>query len=355
MKIVKGKDPLGDDFPGPEAVAQERAGESGNVGVGFLREWTGIKFEGLVLDVNGAIGREGLSVAGAAGGVDTIEHVDTLANHFEKLGGGAEAHGVAWLVSREKGFGVLNGGEHFILRFSHGNSTNGVAIEVKVNQLPRGQFAEVGINASLNDAEVELAALPTGGLIRFNPILAPFSPSGGESGGLFGVFPFARIGRAFIKEHRDVRTKDGLNLHALLRAEHHAGAVEVALKLHSLFGDLADFGKRPDLEASGVGEHGTVPGGERMEASQFIDDLGPGAEPKVVSVSKNDLRLHEVKIIRVKGFHRSLGADRHKYGGFDRSVRRGETTAAGFAIGIVGKKFKHEWIDRSGVSAGRGK
>ena len=351
MEIVEGEDTLRDDLAGPEAMAEERAGEAGNVGVGIFGEGTGVELESLVFDVNGTVRGEGLSVAGTAGGMNAVEHIDTLPDHFEELGGGAQAHGVAGLVLLEERFGILDGGKHFGFGLPDRDSANGVAVQIEVDEFPGGLLAEIGIDASLDNAEVELSAVAAGGLVGFNPVLATFSPASGEAGGLLGILALAGVGRAFVEEHGDVGAKNGLDLHALLGAEHHAGAVEMALKLDALFGDFSDFGQRPNLKAAGVGEQGPVPGGEGMEAAEFFDHLGTGAKPEVVGVCENDLRLHHVKIIGMEGFDRTLGADRHEDGGFDDAVRSGETAAPCFAGGIGMEEFEHDRWDKAGVSA----
>ena len=86
MEVVKGENTLGRDFASAEAVTEEGLGKTGDVRVGVGAERGGVELEFLVFDVDGAIGSKGLSVAGAAGGVDAVEHVDALANHFEKFG-----------------------------------------------------------------------------------------------------------------------------------------------------------------------------------------------------------------------------------------------------------------------------
>ncbi len=341
VEVMEGKDPLGDDFSGSEAVAEEGTGEAGDVGVGVFGERLGVEFELLVLNVDGAIGSEGLTMTSAAGGVNAVEHVDALADHFEQLGGGAEAHGVARLVFWEKGFGILDGGEHFVFGFADGDAADGVAVEIEIDELTGGKLAEVGVGAALHDAEVELASGAAGGLVGFDPVLASFSPAGGKRGGIFGVFALAGIGRAFVEKHRDVRAEDRLDFHALLGAEHHAGAVEVALELHAFFGDLANFGKGPDLEAAGIGEHGTVPGGEGVEAAELFDDFSAGAEPEVVGVSEDDLSIHHDEVIGMEGFDGTLSADGHKDWGFDHSVWSGEATAAGLGVRVAVEEFEH--------------
>jgi hypothetical protein len=341
VEIVEGEDALRRDFSGAETVAEEGAREAGDVGVGVFGERGGVKLELLVFNVDGAVVGEGLAVAGAAGRVDAVEHVDALADHFEKLGGGAEAHGVAGLILGEERFGILNGGEHFFLGFADRDATDGVAVEIEIDEGARRFFAEIGVDAALDDAEVELAALAGGGLVRFDPIFAALSPAGGEAGGILGVFTLARIRGAFVEEHGDIGAEDGLDFHALFGAEHHAGAIEVALELHAGLGDFSDFRKGPDLEAAGVGEHGAVPSGEGVEAAEFFDDLGAGAEPEVVGIAKDDLGVDHVEVVGMEGFDRSLGADGHENGGFDHTVRGGEAAAAGFGVGVGGEEFEH--------------
>ena len=82
MEIVEGEDALRDDFSGPEAVAKEGTGESGNVRMSVGCQGQGIELEFFVFNMDRTIGGEGLSVAGTAGGVHAVEHVDPLGDHF---------------------------------------------------------------------------------------------------------------------------------------------------------------------------------------------------------------------------------------------------------------------------------
>jgi hypothetical protein len=341
IEVVKGEHALSRDFAGPEAVTQKCFGKTGNVRVGVGTQWKWIELEFLIFNVDGAVRGEGLSVAGAAGGVNAVKHINALANHFEKLGGRSKSHRVAGFVLRKEGFGVLDGGEHFVFRFTDRDSADGVSVEIEIDEFAGGLLPEIGIDASLNDSEVELSTGSTDGLVGFNPLLAALSPSGGEVGGFLGILAFTRVGRAFIKKHRDVRAEDALDLHTLFRAEHHAGAVEVALKLHSLLRDLADFGKRPDLEAARIGEHGAVPGREVVEAAKGADDIGARAQPEMIGVPKNDLGIHHDEVIRMERLDRALGANGHKNRGLDDAVGSREATAAGLAIGVSGEEFEH--------------
>ena len=66
VEVVEGENTLRDDFSGAEAVTEESAGEACDVGVGILGKGIFVELEGLVFNVDGAIGCEGLSVAGRA-------------------------------------------------------------------------------------------------------------------------------------------------------------------------------------------------------------------------------------------------------------------------------------------------
>ena len=75
------------------------------------------------------------------------------------------------------------------------------------------------------------------------PLPAALGPPGGQVSGLLGIIPFAGIGRALIKDHGDVRTESGLDLHALFWSQEGGGPVEVILKVDSLLGNAPGFGK----------------------------------------------------------------------------------------------------------------
>ncbi len=341
VEVMEGEDALGNDFSGAEAVAEEGAREASDVGVGVSGEGGGVELELLIFDVNGAIWGEGLAVTSAAGGVNAVEHIDSLGDHLEKLGGRAEAHGVARFILGEEGFGILDRGEHLFFRLADRDSADGIAVEIEVDELAGGKLTEVRIDGALHNAEMKLATVSRGGLVGFDPVLAALSPAGCESGGVFRVFALAGIGGAFVKKHRDVGSESGLNFHAFLWAEHHAGAIEVALELDTFLADFADFREGPDLEAAGICEHGAIPGGEGVESAKLLDDLGAGPEPEVVGVPEDDLSIHHDEIVWVEGFDGSLRANGHEDGGLDHAVRSGEAASPGLGARISMKEFEH--------------
>ena len=76
IKIVEGKQPQSQHFSGFEEVAEVGAGEGCEVGMAIFGEGRGVLLVDGVLDVDGPVGGEGQSVAGRAGGVHAVKHVD---------------------------------------------------------------------------------------------------------------------------------------------------------------------------------------------------------------------------------------------------------------------------------------
>ena len=342
MKVMKRKNPLSDNLSRAKAVAKEGFRKTGHVRVGVLAERGDVEFELFVLNVNRAVGRKGLSVAGAAGRMNAIEHIDALSDHFEELGRGAQSHGVSRFVLRQKWLGILNRSEHFLFGLAHGDSTDGVSVEIEINKGSRGLFPKIRIDAALHDSEMKLPSLAAGRFVFLYPSLAALGPAGGEIGRFLSILPLTRVGRAFVEKHRNVRTEGCLNLHALLGTQHHLGTIKVTPKFHAGFGNLTDLGKGPDLKAARICEHGTVPSRKAVKSAEFRDHLSSGSQPEVIGVSENDLSIHCMKVLRMKGLNRALCADRHKDRGFDYAVGRGEPSPAGLAIGICRKKFEHQ-------------
>ncbi len=173
------------------------------------------------------------------------------------------------------------------------------------------------------------------------PDPASFSPSGGEGRGFLSIGTLARVGRALIKDHRDVRTEGGLNLHAFFRGKQGGRAIEVVLKLNPLLGDLACLGEGPDLESSRVGENRAIPAGEAMKSSEFTDRLLSRSEPEVIGIAENDFRAQKLKFVRVKGLDGSLSAYGHEYGGLNCAMSSGKTAVSGLGGRVGGKKLEH--------------
>jgi len=266
-------------------------------------------------------------VAGEAGGHDAVEHVGTKGDHFQELRGGADTHDVAGFFGGEIRCCGGDGGEHFGLGFADADSADGVAGKIERGEGFGAFAAQMGKSGALNDGE-EMAAFF--GLAEFGPdIAAGFGPAEGAVDGGADIFLFRGPGRAFVEDHGNVRAEGSLDVHALAGAEENFGAVEVGAKGDAVVGDFAEFGEAENLEAAAVGEDGAVPAHELMEAAEFANEAGAGAEVEVVGVAENDLCADFVELSRGGGFDGGLRADRHEGGGLDRAVGGAEAGAPG--------------------------
>ena len=112
--------------------------------------------------------------------------------------------------------------------------------------------------------------------------------------------------------------------------------------MHPFPRDAAQLGKGEHLESPTVGQNRTIPSHEAMEATQFADDCITWPYMEMVRVPQDDFCPEVAKLVGRDGFHRGLGADRHK-------DRRLDITPAGMQnsctslTGGIGLE-KGEWI-----------
>lgn len=66
------------------------------------------------------------------------------------------------------------------------------------------------------------------------------------------------------------------------------------------------------MEATGVGQNGVGPVHEFVNTAQFFDDLGAGAQIKMVVVGENDVGANGFQICPGEGFDGGIGAYGHK-------------------------------------------
>ena len=113
--------------------------------------------------------------------------------------------------------------------------------------------------------------------------------------------------------------------------------------MDSFLGNFPGFGKGPNLESSRIGQDGAVPAAEAMKSTHFLDDVLTRTQPQVVGIAENDFGIEKAQFLGMKGLDRALGSDGHEYGGLDRAMSSGETTASGLGGGVGGEKLEH-WL-----------
>ena len=151
----------------------------------------------------------------------------------------------------------------------------------------------------------------------------------------------ARVGRAVVKDHGDVRTERALDFHRLLWAEEQKRAIEMGTELDAVRLDFSDRGQAEDLEAAAIGEDRALPIDELVQAARGADDFETGPNVEVVSVTKDDLRAHFVELPRVEGFHAALRANRHEHGRVHHAVGGRQPAQAGFGTGVAFQQLEH--------------
>ena len=127
--------------------------------------------------------------------------------------------------------------------------------------------------------------------------LAALEPAGGPGHGVQNVLPGSGIFDALVKGHADIAAQIGLDAHALLGSHEYLSAVDVAGKVDTLLLDLAKRRQGEDLEAAGVGEHGTVPGHEFVQTAALLHQLVTGAQMQVVGVGKLHLAADVLQVL----------------------------------------------------------
>jgi hypothetical protein len=91
-----------------------------------------------------------------------------------------------------------------------------------------------------------------------------------------------------IELHDHVGAKVALDLHDRLGRETPFGTVDVTSEFDAVLVHAAQAFQRKDLEATRVGEDGTVPGHEPVKSAEVSNDIVPGPQVQVVSIGEDD-------------------------------------------------------------------
>ena len=164
---------------------------------------------------------------------------------------------------------------------------------------------------------------------------ASVEPPFGEVERLGGVFAGCVARGALVEGHHDVGPDGAFGIDDVFGGEEVLRAVDVGTEITPLLLELAARGEGEDLKAAAVGEHGSVPGGEAMDASGAFEDLHAGPQVEVVCIGQYDLSMSFVADVPVEdSLDGSGGAYGHEDRGPDRSVIGLEFTGAGLRGGV---------------------
>src|SRR5262249_58234433 len=124
--------------------------------------------------------------------------------------------------------------------------------------------------------------------VFFCPSLASLRPARCQLDALRRVIVRARIRNAFIQHHCDIAAEFRLDFHCDLRRNERPAAVDVILEFYALLSDLAQLRQRENLEPATIGENWPIPAHEIVQADKMCDDVEPGPNEEMISVSENN-------------------------------------------------------------------
>ena len=150
----------------------------------------------------------------------------------------------------------------------------------------------------------------------------------------------------FIKCHHDIGTYATLDVHHPLRGKQVARTVDMRLKGNPLFLHLSYTRQRKHLEATTVGQYGTIPTIELMEPTRRLKYFQTWTKIKVIGVSEDDLSLYLVAhITQMTGFHRAHRTNRHKNRSLYLAMICGEHSRTGLTFRVVADYFKTHYLN----------
>src|SRR5262245_17746913 len=323
--VVQGQEPVREQLAGHEQVTQVRARETAaGVAVAVRVERRLVAKIARLLERDGAVGREGLTVAGVARRQHAVEHVHATRDRPHEILGLADAHQIARLAPGQKARHQLGQVVHRRLRLADGHAADRVAVEAELDRGRRRPPPKIRLRPALHDAEHRLASESRRRMRRFRPR----RPAQGQLERALGVRVRGWIGEAFVERMDDVGAERLLDLDRGLRREEVSRAVDGRAELDARVGDLPELGEAPDLKAPGVGQDRAVPAHEAVQSAELAHDVVPRPEEQVIGVGEDDLRARRGEVVRAQCLHGRVRADRHEDRRLDDAVRRGEPAGA---------------------------
>lgn len=139
----------------------------------------------------------------------------------------------------------------------------------------------------------------------------------------------------FVERHDDVGAEVLLNGDGFFGREAMRRAVYVTLEGHAVVVNFAGLRERENLKAARVGEHGTMPLHELVQAAHVAHEFVAGTQIKMIGVAQDERSVDVFEMLRREGLDRRLRANGREDRRDEVAVRRGENPRAG-AVGFGG-------------------
>ncbi len=102
---------------------------------------------------------------------------------------------------------------------------------------------------------------------------------------------------------------------------------------YAFFADLAQIVETENLEAAGVGENGSIPRHEAVQAAHLANGFDSGTQIKMVGIAKQNLDAEFLQDILRNAFDRTKRSYGHEDWRFDFSVGHDEFARTGGVAG----------------------
>ena len=226
----------------------------------------------LVSQVHGTFVSEEHSVATITSRHHAVEHVDTTLYAFEDILWSAHTHEVARLVFWQYLVYHLYHLVHYLGRFAHGKSANGITISTLVCNELSSFLTKVFECTSLNNREQALSmTIKRFGFVE--SLEATVEPTLSHHQALLGILIVALARRTLVESHHDVGTNDALSIHNILRSEDMLRAIDMRTEFATLLTKLSDACEREHLETTTICEDRAIPAVELMKSACSLQYL----------------------------------------------------------------------------------
>ena len=261
------------------------------------------------------------AVARVARRQHAIEHVHARRHRIQQILRRADPHQIARLIRRQLRGNRLQQRQHLGLRLADREPAERIARKTDLLQRVQRFEAQILIHAALNDAEQCARAG-----ISFP---AARRPAHRAVHRLSGLGLLARVRRAFIKGHDDIRAEIGLHPHRGLRIQKHLAPVRRGAKPHAALVQSAHRRQAEHLKPTRIGQNRMRPVHELMQPAMRGHHLDARTLHQMKGVAEDDLRPAIGDLLRRQALDRARRADRHERRGVHRSASQMQASEPG--------------------------
>ena len=170
--------------------------------------------EALVLKIEHTIWSEYAGVTSETGRHDTVEHIHTETDHFQKLRRRANTHHITRFILWHDGSRRRDLPDHLLFGFTDTDPSDGVAGEIHFSKRLPTVLPQVVVDRALNNAKDMVPRLYKAILGRMLQKLA--RPADRARDGAFAGITLAGIRWALVEHHSNIRIEVLLNFVAIL-------------------------------------------------------------------------------------------------------------------------------------------